>query len=103
MRIVQISDLHVGSQFIESQFRMVAKEISNMSPDLVIVTGDLTNEGIQSEYKRCSELLSTIRTKKMIAISGNHDYRNTGYLLFRKYFPSPKRHRAGQGTWCWPP
>ena len=96
MRIVQISDLHVGSQFIESQFRRVAKEISEMHPDLVIVTGDLTNEGIQSEYRKCSELLSTIRTKKMIAISGNHDYRNTGYLLFRKYFPSPNVTELGK-------
>ena len=26
-------------------------------------------------------------TKKVIAISGNHDYRNTGYLHFKKYFP----------------
>ncbi len=88
MRIVQISDLHVGSQFIESQFRKAAEEINGLRPDVVVVTGDLTNEGIQKEYEKCSSLLSTIRTKKMIAISGNHDYRNTGYLLFRRYFPS---------------
>ncbi|MEK0320284.1 MAG: metallophosphoesterase family protein, partial [Nitrosopumilus sp.] len=24
---------------------------------------------------------------KIISISGNHDYRNTGYLLFKKFFP----------------
>lgn len=88
MLIVQISDLHVGSQFLESKFHQMAAEVNSMRPDVVVVTGDLTNEGIVGEYERCSKLLSTIETKKLIAVSGNHDYRNTGYLLFRKYFPS---------------
>lgn len=88
MLIVQISDLHVGSQFLESKFHQMATEVNSLHPDVVVVTGDLTNEGIVGEYERCSKLLSTIETKKLIAVSGNHDYRNTGYLLFRKYFPS---------------
>lgn len=88
MKIVQISDLHVGSQFIESQFDIMATEVNDLKPDVVVVTGDLTNEGIRDEYERCRSLLSTIRTKKLVAVSGNHDYRNTGYLLFRRYFPS---------------
>lgn len=88
MLIVQISDLHVGSQFVESKFHQMATEVNDIKPDVVVVTGDLTNQGIPAEYEKCSELLSTIRTKKLIAVSGNHDYRNTGYLLFRKYFPS---------------
>ena len=98
MIIVQISDLHVGSQFIESQFHRMAAEVNGLRPDVVVVTGDLTNEGIQREYQKCSDLLSTIRTKKMIAISGNHDYRNTGYLLFRKYFSSPSINELGKGV-----
>ena len=88
MKVVQISDLHVGSQFLKSQFDKMVEEVNKMAPDVVVVTGDLTNEGIRSEYELCSSLLSTINTKTMIVVSGNHDYRNTGYLLFRKYFPS---------------
>ena len=34
----------------------------------------------------------------MIAVSGNHDYRNTGYLLFRKYFSSPSVSDLGEGV-----
>ena len=98
MLIVQISDLHVGSQFIEARFRQMAAEVNQMRPDVVIVTGDLTNEGILGEYEKCSKLLSTIRTKKMIAVSGNHDYRNTGYLLFRKYFPSSSINELDDGV-----
>ena len=87
MIIVQVSDLHVGSQFQPDVFSKMVREINSLKPDVVVVTGDLTNEGLVKEYDTCKRLLGRIRTKKMITISGNHDYRNTGYLLFKKYFP----------------
>jgi len=87
MIIVQISDLHVGSQFQPDVFSRLVGEINSLEPDVVVVTGDLTNEGLVKEYEECKSLLGRIQTKKMITISGNHDYRNTGYLLFKRYFP----------------
>ncbi|MFI5416771.1 MAG: metallophosphoesterase family protein [Nitrososphaerales archaeon] len=87
MIIVQLSDIHVGSQFQESIFETVIQEVNSLKPDAVIVTGDLTNEGLSKEYVKAKSLLSRLDTKKIIAISGNHDYRNTGYLLFKKHFP----------------
>ena len=87
MIIVQLSDIHVGSQFQESVFETVIQEVNALKPDAVIVTGDLTNEGLSKEYVKAKSLLSRLDTKKIIAISGNHDYRNTGYLLFKKHFP----------------
>ncbi|MCH7561491.1 MAG: metallophosphoesterase family protein, partial [Thaumarchaeota archaeon] len=39
------------------------------------------------EYEECKSLLTKFNTQKIISISGNHDYRNTGYLLFKKFFP----------------
>ncbi|MDC8438198.1 MAG: metallophosphoesterase [Candidatus Nitrosotenuis sp.] len=87
MIIVQLSDIHVGSQFQESVFEKVISEVNALKPDAVIVTGDLTNEGLAKEYEKAKHLLSRLETKKIIAMSGNHDYRNTGYLLFKKHFP----------------
>jgi len=87
MIIVQLSDLHVGSQFNSEQFSKMASEVNEIQPDVVVITGDLTNEGLVKEYEKAKELLSQLKTKKIITISGNHDYRNTGYLLFRRYFP----------------
>lgn len=87
MLIVQISDLHVGSQFQQEKFDVLASEINQLNPDVVVVTGDLTNEGLVKEYEKCKKLLAKLDTKKIITISGNHDYRNTGYLLFKKFFP----------------
>ena len=87
MKIVQISDLHVGSQFLQEKFDILVEEVNEINPDVIVITGDLTNEGLMSEYKECKSLLTQFNTKKMIVISGNHDYRNTGYLLFKKFFP----------------
>ncbi len=87
MIIVQISDLHVGSQFRPDVFSRLVREVNSLKPDVVVVTGDLTNEGLVKEYEACRSLLGKIKTRKLITISGNHDYRNTGYLLFKKYFP----------------
>jgi len=87
MIIVQISDLHVGSQFLQEKFDVLVDEVNQINPDAIVVTGDLTNEGLMQEYEKCKSLLTRFNTKKIIAISGNHDYRNTGYLLFKKFLP----------------
>jgi|TARA_B100001750_G_C15435577_1_gene560698 3',5'-cyclic AMP phosphodiesterase CpdA len=87
MEIVQLSDIHYGAQFRENVFEKVIDEVNSLSPDAVIITGDLTNEGLKEEYEECKSLISKINVEKIIAISGNHDYRNTGYLHFKKYFP----------------
>ncbi len=87
MKIVQLSDIHVGSQFQEEVFEKVIDEVNSLKPDAVILTGDLTNEGLVSEYEKCRDLISKIDVEKIISVSGNHDYRNTGYLIFKKFFP----------------
>ena len=87
MIIVQLSDLHVGSQFQPDVFETIVKEVNELNPDVIVITGDLTNEGLMKEYEKCKSLLKQFKTNKIISISGNHDYRNTGYLLFKKFFP----------------
>ncbi len=87
MLLVQLSDIHVGSQFQESVFENVISEVNEIKPDAILISGDLTNEGLIKEYEKCKKLISRFICKKIIAISGNHDYRNSGYLAFKKFFP----------------
>jgi len=87
MIIVQLSDIHVGSQFQEDVFETVISEVNDLKPDVILISGDLTNEGLIKEYEKCKKLISRFNCKKIISISGNHDYRNSGYLAFKKYFP----------------
>ena len=98
MIIVQLSDLHVGSQFLPEVFETVVKEVNELNPDVIVITGDLTNEGLIKEYEECKKLVSKFNTKKIITISGNHDYRNTGYLAFKKYFPFETINELGKNV-----
>ena len=77
-RIVQISDIHLGSFSKNSLLlKNVLKEIKSISPNLVVFTGDLVNNFAEeiSDYhillfqKYLSEL-------NCFSILGNHDYGN---------------------------
>ena len=98
MKIVQISDVHVGAQFREEAFDQAVYEINELKPSVIVVTGDLTNEGLLQEYEKCKEKFGQFETEKIISISGNHDYRNTGYLLFKKFFPFDQVNELDEDT-----
>jgi len=87
MLLVQISDVHCGPMFCKETFRQAVKEINTMSPDAVLVTGDLTEDGLRSQFETATRELKKLKANKIIFVSGNHDYRSTGYLLFREFFP----------------
>jgi Icc protein len=87
MLLVQISDVHCGAMFRKAAFSAAVKEINTMCPDIVLVTGDLTENGLISEFELAARELKKLKTKKVIFVSGNHDYRSTGYLLFKGFFP----------------
>ena len=73
--------------FRPQSLRTAIEEINEMQPNVVLVTGDLTENGLMSEFKTAAEELKKLKAQKVILVSGNHDYRSTGYLLFREYFP----------------
>jgi len=86
MLLVQISDIHCGPMLRRSTLRAAIKEVNELSPDVVLVTGDLTENGLISEFETAAKELKKLKTEKTIHVSGNHDYRSTGYLLFKEYF-----------------
>ena len=71
MEIVQLSDIHFGAQFREDVFAKVIDEVNTLSPDAVIITGDLTNEGLKEEYEQCKDcLLYTSPSPRDATLSG---------------------------------
>lgn len=91
MMIVQLSDLHVGGLFKEEAFETIVKEVNGLSPDIIIISGDLTDEGLIFQFQQARSLIHRLKCSNLIALPGNHDYRHTGYLLFRKFFPFSKQ------------
>lgn len=84
IRIAHISDFHVGSpHFVPNLMNRVILEINEVSPDLVVCTGDITNEGYRQEYKTAAAYIQQIRSP-FVAVPGNHDSRNVGYVHFEE-------------------
>lgn len=84
--LVQISDIHCGPMFQKKVLQDAIKEINAMSPNVVLVTGDLTEDGLMTEFQTAATQLKKLKANKIIYVSGNHDYRSTGYLLFKQFF-----------------
>jgi Icc protein len=55
---------------------------------VLVASGDLTESGLISQYRLAKQSLDLIECKRKVFCSGNHDYRSTGYLLFKEFFPT---------------
>ncbi|MBV9455512.1 MAG: metallophosphoesterase, partial [Rubrobacter sp.] len=87
MRIVQMSDIHVGSSLCKPDLLSSAIEETNvLSPNLVIVASDLTMEGYRWEFEEAKGYLDRIECPNRVVAMGNHDARNVGYRHFEKFF-----------------
>ncbi len=74
LKIVQISDIHLGSWAGEHQLKDAVSLINGLNPDLVFFTGDLVNYKTDEAFK-FENILSKIQSKHgVFATLGNHDY-----------------------------
>jgi hypothetical protein len=74
LRIVQISDLHLGSWASVDPIEEAAGIINDLDPDLVLFTGDIVNYST-NEALRFRDVLQGIHARHGVyAILGNHDY-----------------------------
>ena len=75
LRIVQISDIHVGSFFNKyDKVEKAIQQINKLEADFVFFTGDLVNN-IAEEMLGWESIFSKIEAKKgKYSILGNHDY-----------------------------
>lgn len=75
LRIVQLSDLHLGSLGGKNNIEKIVNLINNEEPDIFVFTGDLinqTSEEITDVYKKN---IGNIKAKLgKFSILGNHDY-----------------------------
>lgn len=73
-RIVHLSDLHVGSIDREQEALAWARAANELSPDLVVVTGDVLTTGT-AYHDEAVEVLAALRARDGVyGCLGNHDY-----------------------------
>ncbi|HEY3317460.1 MAG TPA: metallophosphoesterase [Coriobacteriia bacterium] len=97
--IAHVSDLHCGSSyFIPSLAMRVVDELNELGPDVVVVTGDLTDAGYRGEYTTACALIDRIACERKLVMPGNHDARNVGDVHFEELFGARSTELAFDGV-----
>jgi len=74
IRIVQISDVHIGQIVREARIKEILKNVEAAGPDIIISTGDLV-DGHQRHFNGIEKLFLEVRPRfGKYAIMGNHEY-----------------------------
>jgi 3',5'-cyclic AMP phosphodiesterase CpdA len=85
--IAQLSDVHVGrTRYREELLRTAIEEVNADEPDLVVVAGDLTDDGYPDQYPLAARELGALACPRIVRVPGNHDARNVGYLRYEDAF-----------------
>ncbi len=90
MTIFHISDIHIGEKGVSTDdFRRIIDNIESKSKSvtcpLLLVTGDLTGEGLHEEFEQFYSVVNGISIP-MVIVPGNHDERNYGAAHFERLF-----------------
>lgn len=105
LKIVQISDCHVSAdpstsyrgQDAEANLEAVWRAALRWKPDLVLLTGDLSEDASPASYDRLGALLQA--GFPTVALPGNHD----DHDLMRRHFPNGPWEAPfawESGDWC---
>ena len=72
-RIIVIADLHVlPGNDCEKNLKIAVEEINKSDADLVVINGDLTNEGSDEELSNVKSILDQIKLPQFV-LPGNHE------------------------------
>jgi predicted MPP superfamily phosphohydrolase len=74
LRIVQISDLHIGDRLGEEFLRRVVDRVNALRPDVVAITGDLVDGPAHVVEGALKPLADLVAPHGVYFVTGNHEY-----------------------------
>jgi predicted MPP superfamily phosphohydrolase len=81
-KIIQISDLHIGTWLNRTRLEGVVEMVNREAPDLVAITGDFVTHDPELFEEDLVSALSLLEPKDYsVAILGNHDHWTDPYLV----------------------
>jgi 3',5'-cyclic AMP phosphodiesterase CpdA len=83
VRILHVSDLHVGKREDAAVERGLSELVAHLSPTLIVATGDLTHRGLREQHERAAAQLRNLGPE-VVAVPGNHDIPYTFPARFTK-------------------
>jgi 3',5'-cyclic AMP phosphodiesterase CpdA len=90
-RIVHLSDIHYGPPFQAALEPILLKEIRDLAPDMVILSGDLTQRAKKAQFLQAKAFLDRL-PKPYLVIPGNHDV--PLYNVFDRLLRPLERYKA---------
>lgn len=88
-RIVHLSDLHFGTHTNEI-YEGLIRALNIIGPDLVIVSGDFTQNAYRAEFEQAQSFLKQLN-HPVLCVPGNHDV--TGRNLWERFTKPYKRYQ----------
>ena len=88
--IIHISDLHFGAAD-RPRADSLLRSLAHIKPDLVVVSGDLTQRGSTQQYQQASDYLGQISRQQLI-VPGNHD--SAYFNPIRRFFFPLARYQS---------
>ena len=74
LRIVQISDLHIGSQIGPKYISTVVQLTNSQNPDVIVLTGDIGDGEPEKYISKASDLKKLQAKYGIFYVNGNHEY-----------------------------
>jgi len=82
-KILHISDLHFGPHYIESVGNSLLHSSTQLKPDVVVVSGDLTQRAKQNQFESAKNFLDRLPDVPRLVVPGNHDV--PLYRIFERF------------------
>ena len=84
LRVVQISDSHIGTTFDGTGFARHLRRIADVRPDVLVITGDFVDDSTRLEdmLEACEALEQMECPLGIYFVFGNHD---EGYFRYREF------------------
>lgn len=90
-RLLHLSDLHFGPPLRQHLVEVVTGEAHRLSPDLVVVSGDLTQRARKRQFLQVRNFLDGVPSP-LLVVPGNHDV--PLYNFFLRFWRPLERYRA---------
>lgn len=94
LKIIQCSDIHLGPDYDMQHLKRLVERINALSPDLVVLTGDLIDDNKSfKDTEQTIMLLSKLQPKLgKYAVAGNHDYGGNGIRRYKQIMKASGFH-----------
>jgi predicted MPP superfamily phosphohydrolase len=74
LKIVQITDLHIGPIIDGTWLRHVVDQVNTLKPDIIVVTGDLADGSVEKLGRHVAPIADLAAPLGVYYITGNHEY-----------------------------